>query len=68
MIQDKPSPREDYQQELAGLGLSQAQKTIIKQEQINDLLLLEPEQRFRWVQALLGADGAEDVARRLQKM
>jgi chromosome segregation ATPase len=66
-IQDEPSSREDYQRELGGLGLSQARKTIIKQEQINDLLLLEPEQRFRWVHAFLGADGAEDVARRLRE-
>jgi chromosome segregation ATPase len=72
-IQDERSSREDYQLELAVLGLCQAQKTIIKQEQINDLLLLEPEQRFRWVQGLLGADGAdgadgaEDVARRLRE-
>lgn len=43
------------------LKLPHALKSIIRQEQINDLLLLNPWQRFRWVGNLLSLNGAEGL-------
>ena len=56
----------DLPARLQGLKLSQSLRTIIRQEQINDLILLDPWQRFLWVQGLLGPNGPGDrLARRL---
>lgn len=64
-INDEQNQRENYLRGLEGLKLSQALKTVIKQEQINDLLLLDPWQRFYWIQELFDNDGTESLARRL---
>ena len=43
-----------YRKKLKALGLADALKTIIRQEQINDLLTLLPADRLRWIQGLTG--------------
>jgi chromosome segregation protein len=50
-----------YAQQLRELGLGKTLKTIIRQEQINDMISLDAGQRFRWVQGLL-EDGAPEIA------
>lgn len=57
-INGDPVPRNDYGAQLAKLKFTHAPKAIIRQEQINDLLFLEPDGRYQWVQHRLGADGA----------
>lgn len=66
-FQDRPATHEDYQQELAKLGLLHALRSIIRQEQINDMILLDPWQRFSWVRDLLSANGTEDLLLRIQR-
>ena len=61
-IQDEPLQREHYQQQLINLKLPHALKSIIRQEQINDMLLLDPWQRFHWVESLLSTDGTGNLA------
>jgi len=53
--------------ELIGLNLPHALKSIIRQEQINDLILLDPWQRFLWVKDLLSTDGTADLAEFIHK-
>lgn len=53
--------RQQYEEELMVLGLGRALKTIIRQEQINDMISLDPPDRFLWVQDLL-EDHAAGVA------
>jgi chromosome segregation ATPase len=59
--------RWEYERELMGLGLGNSLKTIVRQEQINDMISLEPPQRFSWVQELLGFYSSEDTMRCLKK-
>jgi chromosome segregation protein len=66
-IQKEQLQAPQFEQELVNLGLPHALKSIIRQEQINDMISLNPWQRFHWVQDLLSADGTEDLALRLQK-
>lgn len=64
-INNEQNQRENYLRGLEDLKLSQALKTAIKQEQINDMLLLDPWQRFYWVQNFLGGKSAESLAQLL---
>lgn len=64
-INDEPNQRDNYLRGLEGLKLSQALKTVIKQEQINDMMLLDPWQRFYWVHNFLGGNGTESLVRLL---
>jgi chromosome segregation ATPase len=61
-IRDESRDREQYLQELNHLKLPHALESIIRQEQINDMMLLDPWQRFCWVKDLLAIDGMDDVA------
>jgi len=58
-VQAEEHNREEYFQELISLNLPHALKSIIRQEQINDMLLLDPWQRFLWVKSLLPYEEAE---------
>jgi chromosome segregation protein len=58
-VQGEVRNREEYFQDLISLNLSHALKSIIRQEQINDMLLLDPWQRFLWVKSLLPYQEAE---------
>ena len=49
------------------MKLSQALKTVIKQEQINDMMLLDPWQRFYWIQNFLDDNSTESLARCLDE-
>lgn len=66
-VQDEPHQREHYQQELINLKLPHSLKSIIRQEQINDMLMLDPWQRFRWVEDLLSTDRTENLAEGIHK-
>lgn len=46
----------EYSDKLAELGLTHALKTIIRQEEINDILLQSPWDRFTALKTFLGAD------------
>ncbi len=64
-VQDEPYQKEQYQSELIDLKLSHALKSIIRQEQINDMILLDPRQRFQWIKDLLSINGTENTAQRI---
>lgn len=58
-IRDESLSREQYQRELEKFNLYHALKSIVRQEQINDVILLDPEQRFLWIKDLLSSDGTD---------
>jgi len=58
--------RQEYEGELMLLGLGRALKTIIRQEQINDMISLNAPDRFVWVQELLEHHGAGVTVRCLK--
>ncbi|MBU1903480.1 MAG: AAA family ATPase [Proteobacteria bacterium] len=66
-VRDESHQRQQYQQELIDLKLPHALKSIIRQEQINDMLLLDPWHRFASIEALLSTNGTTDLAKCLQK-
>ena len=55
------------ERELVNLKLPHALKSMIRQEQINDMILLNPGERFQWVKELLSGDGTQDLTRRIQR-
>ena len=65
-ISDTPYPRRTYRQKLEEFSLKHSLKTLIRQEQINDILLLNPWQRFDAIRSLLDTDSEEEVARYLK--
>jgi chromosome segregation ATPase len=66
-LQESPCVQEEYRSELKTLGLAPALKSIIRQEQINDMILLDPWKRFLWMKELLPLNGTEDLVRRIQE-
>ena len=54
-----------YRKKLKALGLVDAVKTIIRQEQINDLLTLLPADRLRWIQGLNGKKATDSLPQEL---
>lgn len=64
-VQDEPFKKEAYQSKLIDLKLSHALKSIIRQEQINDMILLDPWHRFQWIKDLLSINGTENLAQRI---
>jgi chromosome segregation protein len=65
-ISDTPYPRRTYRQKLEAFSLRHSLKTLIRQEQINDILLLNPWQRFDAIRSLLDMDSEEEVVRYLK--
>ena len=65
-IQGHLFKREAYRQRLAQYKLKHALMTIIRQEQINDLLQQHPLQRFQLIRSLLGAESPADLTDCLQ--
>jgi len=55
----------DYRKRLSEFNLDDALKTIIKQEQINDLLMLDPVQRRRRISRLIDVAGEAEFEARL---
>jgi chromosome segregation protein len=59
---DKTSyTREAYCQKLDGYNLRHCLETIIRQEQINDLIQLNPRQRFDYIQKILDIESEEEA-------
>lgn len=65
-IQNESLHREQYLQELTYLKLPHALKSIIRQEQINDMLSLDPWHRFHWVEDLLIDNEEESLTQRIR--
>jgi chromosome segregation protein len=65
-ISDTSYPRHAYRLKLDDFNLRHSLKTIIRQEQINDILLLNPWRRFDAIQSLLDIESDEEVAECLQ--
>ena len=57
--------RSDYRKRLAEFNLDDALKTIIKQEQINDILMLDPVQRRRRIARLIEIKNEADFEARI---
>jgi chromosome segregation ATPase len=57
--------RRDYQKHLAEFNLDDALKTIIKQEQINDMLMLDPVQRRLRIARLIGIENEAELEARI---
>ena len=64
-ISDTPHDRQAYLENLKALGLGDTLKTIVRQEQINDILLLNPHRRFKAIGALLDSKSEKETAERL---
>jgi chromosome segregation protein len=54
-----------YRKKLKALGLVDSVNTIIRQEQINDLLTLLPADRLHWIQGLAGKKTADSLPEEL---
>jgi chromosome segregation protein len=65
-ISEKRYDRQTYRLKLEEFNLRHALKTIVRQEQINDILLLNPFRRFEMAQLMLGADSDIETAGCLQ--
>jgi chromosome segregation protein len=57
--------RKDYRKYLAEFNLDDALKTIIKQEQINDILMLDPVQRRSRIARLIGVENETELEARI---
>jgi chromosome segregation protein len=66
-IQKEKLQRQEYEKELINLNLTHALKSIVRQEQINDMISLDPWQRFQWVEGVLSTDGTVDLAKSMPK-
>ncbi|MBI5601981.1 MAG: AAA family ATPase [Deltaproteobacteria bacterium] len=64
-IQGKTVSLAAYKKRLKTEELTDALKTIIRQEQINDLLSLLPSDRLRWISFLNGKNGLEPLPEKL---
>lgn len=66
-LQGESLEAREYQKKLKGFFLVDSLKTIIRQEQIADLLQLNPEQRFRHIHELLNSSGPAKLAASLRE-
>ncbi|MGD8229973.1 MAG: AAA family ATPase, partial [Desulfobacteraceae bacterium] len=66
-IQKEKLQRQEYEKKLTNLNLTHALKSIVRQEQINDMISLNPWQRFHWVEEILSTDGTVDLANSIYK-
>lgn len=64
-IQDEFYEHRDYQQELIDLKLPHALKSIIRQEHINDMILLDSWHRYLWIQDLLSTNNTRSLSQLL---
>ncbi len=64
-VQDNSLPREKYLQKLVNLKLPHALKSIIRQEQINDIFFLDSWHRFHWVENLLSPGETDSLTQRI---
>lgn len=64
-IDGAPVDRSDYRKRLAEFNLDDALKTIIKQEQINDILMMDPVQRRRRIARLIDIKNEAELEARI---
>ncbi len=67
-IEGKAVNQDDFRRELEYRHLLHALKTIIRQEEINDILQLHPLKRFSAIQSLLEIDTKADLARCIRNL
>jgi len=66
-IEDEPCSRTAFSKKLASLQLGNSLKTIIRQEEINDLIQLPPQRRFSAIQTLLEMQNEADLSRHIRE-
>lgn len=66
-IEDKFCSRADFSKELVSLRLGHSLKTIIRQEEINDLIQLSPQKRFSAIQGLLEMETGADLSKHIRE-
>jgi chromosome segregation ATPase len=66
-VDEIPCNREEYGKALADLGLRDALKTIIRQEQINDLIYRNPRERLGWLASFVANGKEPGLAERLDQ-
>ena len=64
----KNTSGKNFLQKLKEMELEHALKTIIRQEQINDLLLMNPQERFDALQSLLETETEDAFARNIREV
>ncbi len=52
-FQNELTDRQSYEDRIKTLGMGQALKTMIRQEQVNDILLVNPQERFNIIRTVL---------------
>lgn len=67
-INNEEYDRKSYLQKLKEMDLEHALKTIIRQEQINDLLLMNPQERFNSLQSLLEMDTEDQSTKNFEEV
>ncbi len=65
-MDDKPCGRSEYEKKLESLQLGDSLKTIIRQEEINDLLQLTPRRRFSVVRNLMAMKNENGLVKRIR--
>ncbi|NNG01491.1 MAG: AAA family ATPase [Desulfobacteraceae bacterium] len=60
-IDDTVCSGTEYLQHLATHDLKDALKTIIRQEEINNVLQLDPPQRYEWIESMFASDNPPDA-------
>jgi chromosome segregation ATPase len=65
-VEDKPCSKADFSRKLDSLHLGHSLKTIIRQEEINDLIQRPPHKRFAAVQKLLEINTETDLVKQLR--
>jgi chromosome segregation protein len=65
-VKEEPYQREEYRRKADELNLKHSLKTIVRQEQINDMILLSPHHRFKWIASFFGTNLDGDLSHRLQ--
>ena len=66
-IEGEPCSRSDFSKKLTSLRIEHSLKTIIRQEEINDLIQLPPQERFSAIQALLEVQTEADLGRHIRE-
>jgi len=67
LIDGVPRSHDDYRRELDALKLKHALQTIIRQEEINDIMQCDPAGRFEIISSLLGEIDPSELTETLQK-
>ena len=67
-IDEASYTREAYRKKLDGYNLGHCLETIIRQEQINDLIQLPPRQRFDCIRRILDIESEKDAVECLKKI